>query len=50
MLKSTWAGSITCWCSFDSGVTGAFHKIDVIMSKEHYIAILMHYPKTSVKA
>ena len=35
-------GSIVMWDCFASGVTGAFYKIDLIMTKEDYVDVLKH--------
>ena len=37
------------WRCFAAGGTGALHKIDVIMRKEHYVDILKQHLKTSVR-
>ncbi|XP_058490376.1 extracellular calcium-sensing receptor-like [Solea solea] len=40
-------GSIILWGCFAAGGTGALHKIDGIMRKEHYVEILKQHLKTS---
>ena len=40
-------GSIMLWGCFAAGGTGALHKIDGIMRKEHYVEILKQHLKTS---
>lgn len=42
-------GSIMLWGCFAAGGTGALHKIDGIMRKEHYVDILKQHLKTSAR-
>ncbi|KAI4895016.1 hypothetical protein NFI96_005879 [Prochilodus magdalenae] len=42
-------GSIMLWGCFAAGGTGALHKIDGIMRKEHYVEILKQHLKTSAR-
>ena len=42
-------GSIMLWGCFAAGGTGALHKIDGIMRKEHYVEILKQHLKISAR-
>ncbi|KAI4873356.1 hypothetical protein NFI96_015959, partial [Prochilodus magdalenae] len=42
-------GSIMLWGCFAAGGTGALHKIDGIMRKEHYVEILKQHLKASAR-
>ncbi|KAI4874693.1 hypothetical protein NFI96_021612 [Prochilodus magdalenae] len=42
-------GSIMLWGCFAAGATGALHKIDGIMRKEHYVEKLKQHLKTSAE-